>query len=99
MMMQSFVSMGVASIVWFAVGFSLCFGDSVYFIGNPWTDTLVMLLADPLDDSYFKLVACGGCSLATTNHQPPNSAWFLKPSHGRFLGRGYFIIAKMFANQ
>eukprot|EP00490_Sorites_sp_Unknown_P012901 CAMPEP_0114674994 /NCGR_PEP_ID=MMETSP0191-20121206/47230_1 /TAXON_ID=126664 /ORGANISM="Sorites sp." /LENGTH=433 /DNA_ID=CAMNT_0001943425 /DNA_START=32 /DNA_END=1333 /DNA_ORIENTATION=- len=37
MMMQSFVSMGVASIVWFLVGFSLCFGESVYFIGNPWT--------------------------------------------------------------
>ncbi|CAK9028149.1 unnamed protein product [Durusdinium trenchii] len=37
MMMQSFVSMGVASIVWFLVGFSLCFGETMYFVGDPRT--------------------------------------------------------------
>jgi len=37
MMMQSFVSMGVASIIWFLIGYSLCFGESLYIIGNPFT--------------------------------------------------------------
>jgi len=37
MMMQSFVSMGISSIVWYVVGFSLCFGESVGFFGNPGT--------------------------------------------------------------
>jgi len=35
-MLQSFVALGVVSIIWFAVGFSLCFGDSIGgIIGNP----------------------------------------------------------------
>ena len=34
-MMQSFVSMGVTSIIWYAVGFSLCFsGGEGGIIGN-----------------------------------------------------------------
>jgi Amt family ammonium transporter len=46
MMMQSFVSMGISSIFWFIVGFSLCFGElwdsgssdpRGGFVGNPWT--------------------------------------------------------------
>jgi len=37
MMMQSFVSMGVASILWFIVVFSLCFGKTIGFWGNPFT--------------------------------------------------------------
>jgi len=37
MMMQSFVSMGVASIFWYVVGFSLCFGESGEFMGSPAT--------------------------------------------------------------
>ncbi|CAK9000248.1 unnamed protein product [Durusdinium trenchii] len=37
MMMQCFISMGVTSIFWFLFGFSLCFGESVGFFGNPWT--------------------------------------------------------------
>ncbi|CAJ1419535.1 unnamed protein product [Effrenium voratum] len=37
MMMQSFISMGVSSIFWFLVGFSLCFGESWGFVGSPWT--------------------------------------------------------------
>ncbi|MCU0439570.1 MAG: ammonium transporter [Raineya sp.] len=37
-MLQSFIAMGVISIVWVLVGFSLAFGDSVGgFIGNPFT--------------------------------------------------------------
>jgi Amt family ammonium transporter len=37
-MMQSFIAMGVISVVWIVVGFSLAFGDSMGgFIGNPGT--------------------------------------------------------------
>jgi Amt family ammonium transporter len=37
-MLQSFVAMGVISILWIVVGFSLAFGDSIYgLIGNPAT--------------------------------------------------------------
>lgn len=37
-MLQSFIAMGVISLVWVFVGFSLAFGDSVGgFIGNPFT--------------------------------------------------------------
>src|SRR6266516_4529209 len=37
-MLQSFVAMGVISILWIVVGFSLAFGDSVHgVIGNPAT--------------------------------------------------------------
>src|SRR5688572_10688495 len=37
-MLQSFVAMGVISILWIVVGFSLAFGDSLGgIIGNPFT--------------------------------------------------------------
>jgi Amt family ammonium transporter len=37
-MLQSFVAMGLISILWVAVGFSLAFGDSIHgIIGNPLT--------------------------------------------------------------
>ena len=37
-MLQSFIAMGVISIVWVTVGFSLAFGDSIGgFVGNPAT--------------------------------------------------------------
>src|SRR5450432_3673204 len=37
-MLQSFIAMGVISILWIVVGFSLAFGDSIGgFIGNPAT--------------------------------------------------------------
>ena len=37
-MLQSFVALGVISILWVVVGFSLCFGDSIGgIIGNPLT--------------------------------------------------------------
>jgi Amt family ammonium transporter len=37
-MLQSFISMGLVSIIWVVVGFSLAFGDSIGgFIGNPST--------------------------------------------------------------
>ena len=37
-MLQSFIAMGVISIVWVVVGFSLAFGDSIHgLIGNPLT--------------------------------------------------------------
>jgi len=37
-MLQSFIALGVISILWFTVGFSLAFGDSIGgFIGNPMT--------------------------------------------------------------
>src|SRR4051812_18088674 len=37
-MLQSFVAMGVVSILWVIVGFSLAFGDSIGgVIGNPFT--------------------------------------------------------------
>jgi Amt family ammonium transporter len=37
-MLQSFIALGVISILWFVVGFSLAFGDSIDgFIGNPLT--------------------------------------------------------------
>mmetsp|Transcript_34649 Transcript_34649/g.62855 ORF Transcript_34649/g.62855 Transcript_34649/m.62855 type:complete len:444 (-) Transcript_34649:35-1366(-) len=37
MMIQSFVCMGVVTILWFTVGFSFCFGESLMFFGNPFT--------------------------------------------------------------
>jgi len=37
MMMQSFVSMGISSIFWFIVGFSLCFGEPMGLFASPWT--------------------------------------------------------------
>jgi Amt family ammonium transporter len=37
-MLQSFISMGLISLIWIVVGFSLAFGDSIGgFIGNPTT--------------------------------------------------------------
>ncbi len=37
-MLQSFIALGVISILWYVVGFSLAFGDSIGgFIGNPLT--------------------------------------------------------------
>jgi len=37
-MLQSFISMGLISLIWIVVGFSLAFGDSIGgFIGNPAT--------------------------------------------------------------
>ena len=37
-MLQSFVALGVVSLLWVLVGFSLCFGDSYYgIIGDPRT--------------------------------------------------------------
>src|SRR5580658_1566535 len=37
-MLQSFIAMGVISILWVVVGFSLAFGQSINgFIGNPLT--------------------------------------------------------------
>lgn len=37
-MLQSFVALGVISVLWITVGFSLCFGDSIGgIIGNPTT--------------------------------------------------------------
>lgn len=37
-MLQSFIALGVISILWFTVGFSLAFGESIGgFIGNPFT--------------------------------------------------------------
>lgn len=37
-MLQSFVALGVISVIWVVVGFSLCFGDSLGgIIGNPLT--------------------------------------------------------------
>lgn len=37
-MLQSFIAMGLISLVWLAIGFSLAFGDSLFgLIGNPLT--------------------------------------------------------------
>jgi ammonium transporter, Amt family len=37
-MLQSFIALGVITVLYVFVGFSLCFGDSIYgFIGNPMT--------------------------------------------------------------
>jgi ammonium transporter, Amt family len=37
-MLQSFITMGVVSLIWVTVGFSLSFGDSLFgVIGNPFT--------------------------------------------------------------
>lgn len=37
-MLQSFIALGVISVVWYVVGFSLAFGDSLGgFVGNPMT--------------------------------------------------------------
>ena len=37
-MLQSFVALGVISVLWVVVGFSLAFGESVHgIIGNPFT--------------------------------------------------------------
>ena len=37
-MLQSFIAMGVISVLWIVIGFSLAFGDSIGgFIGNPMT--------------------------------------------------------------
>lgn len=55
-MLQSFIAMGVVSITWVVVGFSLAFGDSIGgtgtgIIGNPFTYFMfrnVNFAADPL---------------------------------------------------
>jgi Amt family ammonium transporter len=37
-MLQSFIALGVISLLWYAIGFSLAFGESFYgLIGNPFT--------------------------------------------------------------
>ena len=37
-MLQSFVALGVISVLWVVVGFSMAFGDSIYgIVGNPMT--------------------------------------------------------------
>lgn len=36
-MFQSFISMALISVLWVTVGFSLAFGDSLGFVGNPMT--------------------------------------------------------------
>lgn len=37
-MLQSFIAMGVISIIWVIVGYSLAFGESIGgFVGNPFT--------------------------------------------------------------
>ena len=48
-MLQSFIAMGVISVIWVVVGFSLAFGEDVgHFIGNPGT--------------FFKFVNVGGAT-------------------------------------
>lgn len=42
MMMQVLVAMGLASIAWFLVLFSFCFGESLGFFGNPGTFGLLL---------------------------------------------------------
>jgi ammonium transporter, Amt family len=44
-MLQSFVSMGITTVVWYLVGFSLCFSGSGTFIGN--LDNALLLGIDP----------------------------------------------------
>ena len=34
-MMQSYVSMGIITVVWIVVGFSLAFGEDAVFVGSP----------------------------------------------------------------
>ncbi len=42
-MLQSFIAMGVISIIWVFIGFSLAFGDDIgHFIGNPGTFFMFM---------------------------------------------------------
>ena len=37
-MLQSFIALGIISVIWYVVGFSLAFGDSIGgFVGNPMT--------------------------------------------------------------
>jgi Amt family ammonium transporter len=37
-LLQSFIALGIISVLWVVVGFSLSFGDSIGgFIGNPFT--------------------------------------------------------------
>jgi Amt family ammonium transporter len=46
-MLQSFIAMGVISIVWVVVGYSLAFGDSVGgFVGNPMTHFMMKGVLD-----------------------------------------------------
>ena len=47
-MMQSFVAMGVISLWWWLIGFSLCFGASGQVIGNPGT-YVALTNVGPLD--------------------------------------------------
>ena len=42
MMMQVFVPMGVISILWYVVLFSLSFGETPHFLGNPGTYIFAM---------------------------------------------------------
>ncbi|MEI8052799.1 MAG: ammonium transporter [Bacteroidota bacterium] len=46
-MLQSFICMAVISIIWFIIGFSLSFGDSIYgVIGNPKTFFMMQHVID-----------------------------------------------------
>ena len=49
-MLQSFISMGVVSLIWVTVGFSLAFGDSIGgVIGNPMTFLMFKGVAEAPD--------------------------------------------------
>lgn len=56
-MLQSMVALGVISLVWVAVGFSLAFGDSIGgVIGNPLTFLMFDGVADKTSDALCKTV-------------------------------------------
>lgn len=49
-MLQSFIAMGVISVIWVVVGFSLAFGEDVgHFIGNPGTFFMFMHVGGATD--------------------------------------------------
>lgn len=44
-MLQSFIAMGLISVLWVVVGFSLCFGDDIGgVIGNPLSFLMLVIL-------------------------------------------------------
>jgi Amt family ammonium transporter len=49
-MLQCFIALGVVSVLWIAVGFSLAFGDSIYgLVGNPFTYMMFRGVGDAPD--------------------------------------------------
>lgn len=59
MMMQSYAAMGIIGLIWWFIGFSVCFGSTGYVYGNPGTFFLLQNLSAGQELSYNGLTISG----------------------------------------